>query len=590
MPNILDVSKKINNVELLEDTQKLLSDIQTSDVLATSNIKAVKAFTSSIAEDYMLRSYSKGERIVKDGQIEDGDIKNDDRFKYSTVPLGIIIKGEITVLNIGRGVKKLEAGDFIGLFETSDWILNKRTRQIGDWTLIAENDVSILFFDSASLGGSDEEVETFKKYLSSLARIDKTPKPISGLPLLDWVASHTTDTRLSDCAIIAHTHIFSTSVSLFKHLAYLVGTGNIFILDKPYSSIRESLNELVKSGVEVIPVTMESAVPYEFSLKKGIDLMWRRVIEAQKNKGFKKILIIDDGGDVWLSIPWADLEGVQIAGVEQTQRGITRIQNTKAQLPPVVGVASSGVKKIVESDFIGAAVVEKLKASGVFDRVSSVGVLGTGSIGIAVIESLKKIGIDSLSYDITYHEKPSDFEGARNSVDSLIKDSDLIIGTTGQDSTRGVVLDRVTGTKIFASASSSNIEFNSLLKLIPYPKDPFQTISIPVHKDLTIDILNGGFPVNFDREKEWEPVDDIVLTRCLLYIGIMQAARILTENEISSGIYTLDQTAQEKTLSRWLENKETKGVDILEKYKDVEKIVQATFLENSKTMSTVWKE
>lgn len=576
-------------MKLPKDAEKLLSNIKTPDPLAAKNIQEVQLLISETKGHCKFCSYTKEIHIVENGKINDSVIKNISRFKYSFVPLGIILKGEITVLNIGRGVKTLRPGDFIGLFETSDWIINKRSRQIGDWTLIIENDVSILFFDEESLSGHNKEASDFRAYLSSVTRIDKTPKPTSELSLLDTVASHTTDMRLSNCAIIAHTHVLPSSISLFKHLAYLVGTENIFILDKPYSSVRESLNELIKSGVEIMPVIMESSVPYEFSLKKAIDQMWRRVIEEQKRKGFKKIIIIDDGGDIWLSIPWADLEGIQIAGVEQTQRGITRVQGSKAKFPPIVSVASSGIKKNIESDFIGSAIVKKLQDIGIFDNISSVGVIGTGSIGMAVIESLKKIGISALSYDNITHNTPSILDGSRNSIDSLISDSELIIGTTGEDSVRGVVLDRVTGTKIFASASSSDVEFNSLLKLVPYLNNKFQTVSIPVHKDLTIKVLNEGFPINFDRKKEWESADDIVLTRCLLYIGIMQAAKILAGNKFSSGIYTLDQIAQEKTLSLWLKNKEERGVDVIDKYKDIKKMAQSTFLQNSKTIPTVWK-
>jgi len=63
----------------------------------------------------------------------------------------------------------------------------------------------------------------------------------------------------------------------------------------------------------------------------------------------KKLLIIDDGGDLWLSIPWNELNGVAIAGVEQTQRGITRIKDSRLHIPPIISVASSGIKKIIEA-------------------------------------------------------------------------------------------------------------------------------------------------------------------------------------------------------------------------------------------------
>ncbi len=68
----------------------------------------------------------------------------------------------------------------------------------------------------------------------------------------------------------------------------------------------------------------------------------------------------------------------------------------------------------------------------------------------------------------------------------------------------------------------------------------------------------------------------------------MQAVRILSDGEMPSGIYTLDQIAQEKTLSRWIESKRAQGAKIPLKYEDVQKIVGATFLEGSKTIPTIW--
>lgn len=573
-------------MELREDAEKLLTNIITLDALASANVEAVKKLLPRMTDCYEVRGYAKNETIVQDGRIVDPAILGNTKFNYATVPLGLVMRGEITIVRGGKGVKRLEAGDFIGLFETSDWIVNGRTRHIGDWTLLANNDVSVLFFDASMFNNQKD----FCDYLSALARIDRVPKPLSALPLLDWVASHTTDSRLSDCAIIAHTHVLPTSVSLFRHLAHLVEFGNIFVLDKPYSSVRSCLNELIKSGVEVIPMTIESGAPYEFSLRKGVDLLWQRVIEAQKKSGFKKLLILDDGGDLWLSIPWADLEGVRIAGVEQTQRGIARIQDSSLKIPPIVSVATSGIKKIVEAGFIGAGVVAKLQASGELDKANVVGVVGTGSIGAAVIESLKKIGKDVLSYDNSVHAVPSNSPANRNSIDALMREADLIIGATGTDAFKGVTFDRVTGVKVLASASSADVEFQSLLKQTTYPKDVFGTVSVPIHDGLTLEILNGGFPVNFDRESGWVASEDIVLTRCMLYIGIMQAAQILTEKNFTSGIYTLDEIAQEKMFAHWIADKKSAGADLPAEYLNIQDIVRAAFLKNSKIMATVWRE
>lgn len=571
--------------------ESLLADLLVEDSLAAANKSQVEKVFASANEGFAVRNYERGMTLVHEGRIRDSELQQNAAFGYSFVPLGIVLAGTITVVNGNKGVKQLQPGDFVGLFETADWIAHQRTRQIGDWTLIAEDEVTILFFGAEILQRDTEATRELQNYLCSLARRDRVPKTVSSVPLLDWVASHTTQDRLQDCAVIVHTHIFPTSVALFRHLAHLVGIGNVFVMDKPYSTVHESLAELVKSGVEVMPMLLEKGASYESSLKKNIELLWQRVLEVHKKKNFKKILIIDDGGDIWLSLPWAELNGIQLAGVEQTQRGITRIQGSSAQVPPIVSVASSGVKKLVESDFIGAAVVAKLHATGALDAAKSIGILGMGAIGQAVAGALAALGRSSLFYDVTAHQKNELAAGQKNSADSLLRECDLIIGTTGTDSFRGVFLDRISGHKVFASASSADVEFRSLLHLHHQPKeDVFGTTEVAVHDSFTAHILNGGFPINFDREKEWEPAEDIALTRCLLYIGIMQAAELLHTRADTEGIYTLDQTAQEKTLARWLETKQAGDAKLPAHYFEVADIVSATFLENAKTLSTVWQD
>ena len=121
---------------------------------------------------------------------------------------------------------------------------------------------------------------------------------------------------------------------------------------------------------------------------------------------------------------------------------------------------------------------------------------------------------------------------------------------------QGTALERVRGKKILASASSSDVEFASLLKLAQPSTEPFGTIKIYVHDNLEIDILNGGYPINFDREKDSTPDEDIILTRCLMYIGAMQAAALLQEGNLKSELYKLDKLSQRQTLERWIDEKD----------------------------------
>ncbi|MDB5195099.1 MAG: Adenosylhomocysteinase [Parcubacteria group bacterium] len=562
---------------------------RTHHSIPIANAHALENLLEQTSE-LLVAEYAAGSEIVHEGVNVCEEISRNSEFTYAQVPLGLILKGNVVVLKEGKGTKTLSEGDFLGLFETSDWLVNKRTRHIGEWTLLADTDVTVAFFPKSVLSETTPAMHVFQEYLIELARVDHVPQPISTLPLLDWVANHTTRARLTDCAVVVHTHLLPNSFPFFRHLAYLVGSSRIFILEKPYSTIRSVFDNLVRSGYDVTQVRMEEGLPYAFATQKSTEILWRKVVQSQKKKGFKKILIVDDGGDLWLSIPWQELEGVEIAGVEQTQRGISRLEGSKTRIPPIISVASSGIKKQIESEFIGLSVVKKLKEMGALDAATNIGILGVGSIGGAVERALKAVGRSALCYDPTYHSAGMRPENATSSIDVLLNKSDLIIGTVGADSIVGTALERVSGTKVLVSASSADTEFESLLKLAAPSANIFGTRVAKVHPNLEVQILNGGYPVNFDRIKDSTPDEDIVLTRCLLYIGAMQAAYLLSVHEQDGSFYNLDKKSQQHLLNRWFEDKKERGQGHHVKEEDIPRIVAYSSLKTAKETPTVWDE
>ncbi|MCU0652770.1 MAG: hypothetical protein MUD10_00735 [Candidatus Pacebacteria bacterium] len=558
-----------------------------------SNGKKVKEFLGGHNCDggLVLVEYEKGDEVVREGVISGASLKIHPELSYCQVPLGFILKGKITVIKNHKGIKELGEGDFLGLFETGDFLLTDKNRQIGDWSLVADTGSQVLYLGKSALKKTDNGAEAFRDYLIEMARTDHVPQPITDLPLLDWVANHTTGMRPSDCAVIAHTHLLPNNKPLFRHLSALVDFGNIYVLDKPYSTVRRTFNEMVLAGFEVVPVKVEPELPYEFSVKKSVDVLWRKVIDDQKKRNFKKILIADDGGDIWWSIPWKELSGVKIAVVEQTERGITRLKGSNTQHPPIISVASAGIKKNVEGEFIGISVVKKLKDLGALDRSRQAGIVGMGCIGLAISKALKEYGMEALSYDPLYHSDPSAFLNACGSLDALFNKCDLIIGTTGTDALKGVPWERViTGEKVLASASSADIEFGSLLKIALPHTDPFGTIEVPVHDRLSIKILNGGYPVNFDRDKDTTPDEDIVLTRCLMYIGAMQALELIDRGSTEQCVYNLDKLSQSKLLEKWIIYKKSLNQEVSFTKENIQKIVDSTFLEGGKDMPSVWRD
>ena len=380
------------------------------------------------------------------------------------------------------------------------------------------------------------------------------------------------------------------SFPFFRHLSYLVDFGKIFILEKPYSTVRKTYDNLIRAGCEIVQVKMEANLPYEFAIKKSLELLWDKVIEEQGNLRFKKILIIDDGGEIWRSIPWNALDRVSIAGVEQTQRGITRIIDGQNLKLPVVSVATSGVKKIVESFFIGKSIAQKLGEYNLLSGKKKIGLIGLGSIGLSIAEYLKDRGQKVYFYDTTNNHESSEQIVSYPSIDSLIDACDVIVSSTGKDALKGIAFERISGRKILASASSADIEFASLLKLAKPTDKPFGQRYIKLHKNLEIEILNGGFPLNFDREKNATPDEDIVLTWCLMYVGVMQAVKLIESDQRKNGIYNLDRISQKKVLERWVEekNKTKDSSSIAER--EIDQIVSSNLLESGLDSETVWSE
>ena len=534
------------------------------------------------------QSYEAGQKIADAGVLSPTHFHNPSEFDYCKVPFGLITEGIITVYENGVGVRQLKAGDCIGGFETAHWLKTGSNRQIGRWTLVATEPASVLFLGRGLLLGSDNNAPTHLATLITDAAIfDHVPQPVTGLDLLDWTAAHTTSGLLEDTAVIVHSHILPTNVLLMRHLAHLVDKQNLYILEKPYSTQPESQHRLVEAGVHIVPVPMGIGDDYANALERSIHVLWRKITEAAANGRFNKLLILDDGGDLWATIPHAELGQVRIAGVEQTARGLARFRKSSTILPPIVSVASSGVKKIVESEIIADAVVRKLCAERHVGSGVKIGVIGTGNIGRAVLRNLKCLGHQAFCYD---GKKPTDMppEDFRHSLDALIGDADLIIGCTGVDILQGVMLKRLMGNKKFVSASSADIEFGTLLRFAKTNAAPFDDVVVSPHQGLNCTLLNGGFPFNFDRAQEWEAPEDIALTRCLLYFGMMQAANMLDEPHMASRFVALDTHAQEQILAEWLARRQKAGVTVDDSFKNVSSIAQAVFVDGLSLGPTCW--
>jgi hypothetical protein len=253
-------------------------------------------------------------------------------------------------------------------------------------------------------------------------------------------------------------------------------------------------------------------------------------------------------------------------------------------------VAGCGTKKVIESIFIGKSVVNKMSELGFISPSKKIGILGTGSIGSAALSHLRELGHQPYYYDPLFHGTIHHDPFAIPSIDSLINQCDIIIGTTGTDTLKGIAFDRLRGHKIFVSASSADVEFASLLKFAAPTTEPFGVRTIKVHDKFSIDLVNGGFPMNFDRQKDATPGEDIVLTRSLMYVGAMQAVKLIREGNLAGAIHSIDLFCQKKLLQKWIDFKAALGQKPAIKKEDIDGIVEGAETKALSDNSGIWKD
>jgi len=186
-----------------------------------------------------------------------------------------------------------------------------------------------------------------------------------------------------------------------------------------------------------------------------------------------------------------------------------------------------------------------------FFRIPSetrIGILGYGSVGEAVATSIVGMGAQVLIYD------PSPIRMARALVEGLaamdrsvvLRESDVLIGLSGQ---RSVTADDVTLLKngvILASGSSKQVEIDvNGLSLAAGNITADRGLTRLAIGKKTIWLLDDGVPINFADQGVLGHVLDLIYTE--LYICI----RKLSEGRCDKGLQALDRIEQEAIADVW---------------------------------------
>jgi len=353
------------------------------------------------------------------------------------------------------------------------------------------------------------------------------------LPLLDFTSKLFDKAEFDDYVVVACQHLLPTNFIMFN---YLFKKGlkpkNTFIIGKNYSTHQPVVKSFEKQGVYIHKYNYSSHKSFEKQFDQAISEFIEAISNRLKDSG-KKIIILDDGGRLIELI--AKYKNLKIfSAVEQTTSGYEKINKLNLKFP-VINVARSQAKLLLESPYIARAVAKVLKEKLDSSKTSSKNILiiGKGSIGSA-LQSVLESEFNPSAYDIDTNK--SDF--TNQELLKILPNFDIIIGCTGKTVLTLKDKKYFKNTVILASSSSADKEFEAVkFRLFaPINNNPHQDIKL---KGITL--LNSGFPLNF-QGTEIEDWKEIQLTRALMFSAIC----ISVIHKYRNGIVELDEKIQQQ--------------------------------------------
>ena len=373
----------------------------------------------------------------------------------------------------------------------------------------------------------------------------KTDSYLRQLPLLDFTAKLYPKTDLGDVYIVCAQHLVSTTYSLFYTLVQLgVKPENISAIGKCYSTDPQAFAELKRLGIDVCPTSLsfDSHKPfdeqYRSNIKKFIKSRAQKILDSDS----RKIIILDDGGELIPEATEALKQPQNAVGIEQTSAGYHKLQKNTLQLP-IINVARSQAKLQYESPIIANLVMDTLEKgmSQLNLKPGKALIIGKGAIG-SHIEDL----LSSPHETETYDHQISRSSIRKEDFDRSLPKFDLIIGCTGSQVLTSEQFNLLKSNAVLVSASSSDREFNAVFLRKKVPSDN------NCHQHLNIEgkwLINCGFPINFSSDFRSIDCDKLQLTRSLLLTAILQAD---AQENLKTGFIALDHENQRDIIQQFL--------------------------------------
>ncbi len=336
-----------------------------------------------------------------------------------------------------------------------------------------------------------------------------------------------------DTAIWYVQHSFETSLSVLDaFIALGAKPSNIGIIDKAYSRCEGVEQAILKREVNYIPGSLPARLGgFKYSFIRDV---------SQALMGFmkhlphvKRIIVVSHGQNFFDLIPAEIFEKYPIVGIEKTTTGLSD-SNIEGFPFPIINMAECAANLILEPSIIAEEVVKKaLPFIPMASQTLTCGVVGYGNIGRALTNKLLSMGHKVMVYDRD-PSKLKDLEAkTTKDLSVLISYADCIFGCTGRDITEAIdFFNFARKEKFLISCSSADVEFLSMLHLIQkkyngqVSQKPLSDLEYVNEEGVSIRVLRGGYPINFDGISEGSTPQTIQLTRALSVASALHASQL----------------------------------------------------------------
>jgi S-adenosylhomocysteine hydrolase len=355
---------------------------------------------------------------------------------------------------------------------------------------------------------------------------------------------------LENVLLVGIQHMLGTTVDMFAAMKEL-GLKDAIVGGKSYSNHIPSIKRFEDLGFEFVENSEQIGYGrFNDIIKETAYTIWKRALNKIYEKKYDLVITLDDGADLLLTTHPKLFNGIKnkpdaVVGIEQTRGGSNHPYFLGLPFP-IINVAGSYIKNVVEYPWVAEAVAEKTltlvnqEVLPLIKKQPIVGIIGYGTMGKTVAARFQAAGFKVIVYDID-----AKFTQAKDVLSPifypepglLVNNADIIIGCTGEDITAtGNTLAAIlysTNPKWLISTGSKDVEFNSLLWVVQnntkkagYTPDPLSTINFSNKMGANISILRGGFPINFDNSEHSVSPERIWPTRASLLLGCLTATNL----------------------------------------------------------------